>query len=244
MDRIVAFDLETTGLEPESHRIVEFAFIVLDGELEELDRWHELVHPGIPIPADATEIHGIRDDDVTDARPFATVAPFVQSMLDDAVLMAYNHDFDRSFLHAELTRCGGPGILDEVAFIDPLIHFRRFVRDTPNTLEQAVAHYTGSPLNGAHRAIHDTEAMVDVFRCQIHEHAELGSSIEDFLVPHRAWLDPARKLFEGPGGQTCYGFGKHEGKPVAQHPKYAKWMLGADFDAETKRLLREALGSG
>src|SRR5437867_3720852 len=58
---VVAFDLETTGLDPERARIVEFCFIELDPELRELSRWSELVHPRMPIPEETVRVHGITD---------------------------------------------------------------------------------------------------------------------------------------------------------------------------------------
>lgn len=240
-DRVVAFDLETTGLDATSHRIVEFSLIVLDRELEELDRWSEVLDPGMPIPQQATEVHGLSDADVAGKRTFQQIAPVLQAIIDDAVLMAYNHSFDKGFLHAELVRAGGYGILETHPFIDPMHFFKRHVPDTRNTLTEAVAYYLGQDLENAHRAEQDTEAMVEVFRVQRVQHPDAGPEIEDALVPYRRWLDPDRKLYEDAQGTVRYGFGKHDGHPVVQHPGYAEWMIGADFKPETKKLLREVL---
>lgn len=240
-ERIVAFDLETTGLDPSEHRIVEFAFIVLDRELEELDRWHEVVDPGRPIPEPASEVHGITDADVADAPSFAQLGPVVQAIVDDAILMAYNHEFDREFLHAELCRVGGYGVAEKAPFIDPLPLFKRHVPETPNKLEAAVEHYLGTSLEGAHRAVHDTAAMVDVFRAMQRVHPEIDGRIEEAIVEHRDWIDEDRKLYRDEKGLVCFGFGKHEGEPVIDHDAYAEWMLDADFAEDTKAKLRQAL---
>lgn len=240
--KIVAFDLETTGLDPDEHRIVEFAFVVLDDDLEELDRWDQLVDPGRPIPEDATDVHGITDGDVAGCPSFASLGPLVQATIDDAVLMAYNHGFDRDFLHAELVRAGGYGVADGHPFIDPMVHFKRHVPTSPNKLSAAVEHYLGEPLEDAHRALADTQAMVEVFRAMQRTHPELSGSIEDAIVEERDWLDAGRKLYRDERGEICFGFGKHEGQPVHRHEDYAEWMLGADFDDDTVQRLREALG--
>lgn len=237
----MAFDLETTGLDPETDRIVEFAFILLDAGLEELDRWHGLIHPGRPIPTSASDVHGITDQDVADHPRFDHVAPLVQTLVDDAILMAYNHGFDKAFLHAELVRAGGHGIADKHPFIDPMEHFKRFEPTTRNTLGHSVEHYLGRDLDGAHRAIHDTQAMVEVFCCQWETHPQMGTSLEDVLVEHKDWLDPGRKVYRDAAGTARFGFGKHTGQPVAENQSYAEWMLGADFDEATKRVLREHL---
>lgn len=243
LDRIVAFDLETTGLDPNEDRIVEFAFILLDRDLEELDRWTDLVHPGRSIPSDATNVHGITDQDVHDAPPFRHVAPLVQRLVGDAILMAYNHEFDINFLNAELQRAGGPGIPPKVPAIDPMVHFKRHHPDTSNRLEHAVQHYLDTPLDGAHRAIHDTAAMVDVFKAMRRVHPALSKGLADALVEPKEWVDGDKKLYADEDGTVRYGFGKHEGEPVREEPSYAEWMLTADFPEETKARLREVLES-
>lgn len=239
--RIVAFDLETTGLDVEQDRIVEFAFIVLDIELEELDRWSELVDPGGPIPEEASQVHGITREDVDGAPRFPQLAPLVQAIVDDAVLMAYNHEFDRAFLHHELVRAGGYGIPEDAPCIDPMVHFKRHHPDTSNRLEHAVQHYLDTTLDGAHRAVHDTAAMVDVFRAMQRVHPELSGSIESAIVERREWVDTDQKLYVDDEGVVRFGFGKHEGQPVRKHASYAEWMLGSDFPEETKAKLREVL---
>lgn len=241
LERIVAFDLETTGLDPKEDRIVEFAFILLDTEMEELDRWTDIVNPGRPIPREAANVHGITDEDVTGAPAFGHVAPLVQRLVDDAVLMAYNHEFDIPFLDAELKRAGGPGLPPKTPAIDPMIHFKRYHPDTSNRLEHAVQHYLDTPLDGAHRAIHDTQAMVDVFKAMCRVHPPLSTSLADALVEPKEWIDDDRKLYADDDGTIRYGFGKHEGEPVRKHTSYAEWMLTSDFPEETKARLREIL---
>lgn len=241
LDRVLAFDLETTGLDPHQDRIVEFAFILLGASLDEIDRWSELINPQVPIPPEASQVHGITDDDVATAPAFDHVAPVVQALIDDAVLMAYNHEFDVEFLDAELQRAGGPGIPPGTPAIDPMLHFREHHPDTSNRLEHAVQHYLDEPLNGAHRAIHDTEAMVEVFHAMRRVHPSLSHDLSDALVKPRDWVDEDRKLYADNKGVIRYGFGKHEGDPVRDHESYAEWMLESDFPEETKARLREII---
>lgn len=241
LERVVAFDLETTGLDPRDDRIVEFAFLVLDVDLHELDRWSSLVDPGIKIPRKASEIHGITAEDVDGAPTFEHLAPVVQALVDDAALMAYNHEFDVEFLDAELVRAGRSGIPDGVPTIDPMWHFKRHHPDTSNRLEHAVQHYLDRTLEGAHRAVHDTAAMVDVFRAMQRVHPDLDGSLEEAFVEPREWVDEDNKLYADEQGVIRFGFGKHEGQPVREHEAYAEWMLDADFPEETKARLREVL---
>lgn len=241
VDRVVAFDLETTGLDPREDRIVEFAFLVLDADLRELDRWHEVVDPQRPIPEEAAQVHGITGEDVDGAPTFEHLAPVVQGLIDRSALMAYNHEFDVEFLDAELARAGGSGIGEDVPAIDPMVHFKRHHPDTSNRLEHAVQHYLDRTLEGAHRAIHDTAAMVDVFRAMQRVHPDLDGTLQQAFVEPRDWVDEERKLYEDGDGTVRFGFGKHEGEPVRGNRSYAEWMLEADFPEETKARLREVL---
>ncbi|MDX1612277.1 MAG: hypothetical protein R3185_07900, partial [Candidatus Thermoplasmatota archaeon] len=125
--------------------------------------------------------------------------------------------------------------------IDPMEPFKRYVPNTRNSLGEAVSYYLGRDLDGAHRAIHDTVAMVEVFRAQWETHPEMGTSLADAIVEHRDYLDPGQKLYRDEAGVARFAFGKHAGSPILENRRYAQWMLGADFPEATKQSLREIL---
>src|SRR4051794_32149834 len=108
---IIAFDTETTGLFPEDgHRVIEFAAIELhvglDGRPAKVIPHHFLFNPGIPIPREASEVSGLRDEDVVDAPPFEKSAATIHALLASAVSVAHNYPFDQRFLTHELGRAG------------------------------------------------------------------------------------------------------------------------------------------
>ncbi|MGB0652594.1 MAG: 3'-5' exonuclease [Thermoplasmatota archaeon] len=235
---LLAFDLETTGLHPERDRIVEFSFISLDEQLGEQERWSQRVHPGVPIPAQARDIHGISDADVAELPRFEAFADRIQALIEDRTLVAYNHLLDRDMLHYELLRAGRPGIPVDQPVIDPFLLYRRH---RPHTLEGAVRHYLDRSLEDAHTAEGDAAATVDVLRAQL-EHPDLPANLEALVEkPDRQYLDRARRVYEHEDGSVRFAFGKHRDRRLIEHEDYARWMLAADFPMETKRIVSDAL---
>ncbi len=235
---VIAFDLEATGLNPEFDRIVEFCLIGLDDELNEVDRWTERVNPGIPIPAETTEIHGISDEDVADLPGFSHHAPKIQELLTGSTLMAYNHGYDLNLIHYELQRHGQPGLDMDHPVIDPLVIFRQ---NHPHSLAGAVKHYLGRDLSDseAHSADGDAAAMVEVFRAQVKAHGLPTEPEENVVVRDRRFLDRAKRFYQDKDGVARFGFGKHRHEPVAKHVDYLQWMLAKDFPEETKNVAKQ-----
>lgn len=235
---VIAFDLEATGLNPEFDRIVEFCLIGLDDDLQEVERWTERVNPGIPIPPEVVEIHGIRDEDVADLPGFAHFAPRIQEALDGATLMAYNHGYDLNLMHYELVRHGQKGLDMDHPVIDPLVIFREH---HPHSLAGAVKHYLDRDMDDteAHSAEGDAAAMVDVFRAQVAAHGLDREPEENIVVRDRRFLDRAKRFYEDLDGIPRFGFGKHRHEPVAKHVDYLQWMLAKDFPEETKNVAKQ-----
>lgn len=163
---IVSIDTETTGRDPAGDRVVEVACVrYRGGAVVDARSW--LVNPGIPIPAAVQAIHGISDADVATQPSFAAIAAELLSVCGDAVPLAYNADFDRRFLHAELARVGG--VLPDAAvarpgvdWLDPLVWARELqAKERSRTLVDVCARL-GIALEQAHRATFDAEAALRV----------------------------------------------------------------------------------
>jgi DNA polymerase-3 subunit epsilon len=166
--RLVVIDTETTGLDAEVDRIVEIACVVyLRGE--EVARVSQLVNPGRPIPKASSDVTGIDDDKVKDAPPFAAVAEQILAILNDAVPLAYNAEYDRKVLQAEMARCGitlpqmPPALRRNVEWLDPLIWARELQRAEKSRALSEVAARLGIELTQAHRAADDAIAAHHVF---------------------------------------------------------------------------------
>lgn len=241
--KYVAFDLETTGLEPERDRILEFCFIELDSDLNELGRWSRVVDPQVPIPPEIQELTGITPDMVLGQPPFSLYAPRIQQLVAGATLIAHNHQFDVPFLDRELRRAGREGITVDHPCIDTLAIERRV---NSHNLAKTYTRYTGQGMEGAHRSEADTMATVEVLRRQRAVHAallppDLGGLVVPALEAHfegpakaKAWLDHKHRFYRDPTGTIRFGFGPYKGQPALQHEDFLLWMKGKDFAADTK----------
>ena len=165
---LVAIDTETTGRDPEVDRIIEIAIVRMTGDRIEPPRsW--LVNPGRPIPKESSDIHGIDDDAVKDAPPFSEVAREVLDAVEGAVPVAYNAEYDRKVLFAELSRAGiapenpPPAARRNIEWIDPLVWAREIQRAEKSRSLGEVAERLGVALENAHRAANDALATLKVF---------------------------------------------------------------------------------
>lgn len=166
--RIVSIDTETTGRDPNLDRIVEIACVFWDGT-RVMRRKTWLVNPNRPIPKEASDVHGILDEHVSDKPSFAEIAEEVLSELEQAVPLAYNAEYDRKVLHAELGRLAGgaagqpPAVRRSVDWIDPLVWARELHRAEKGKSLGEVSQRLGIEIEKAHRALQDAEAALRIF---------------------------------------------------------------------------------
>jgi len=109
LGEVAVIDCETTGTDPQQDRIVSLAVVLVDlrrGERHEAKTLEIVVNPGVPIPAAATRVHGIRDTDVSDLGNFAEIAEQLTDFVADRPLVGFNVSFDKRILNAELKRHG------------------------------------------------------------------------------------------------------------------------------------------
>lgn len=145
-------DLETTGLDPLKHRIVEAALIRqrADGGVE--DEWSTLINPGYD-PSTSTRIHGLTTADLLDAPTFTQVAGEIAARISDAVVVAHNITFDTAFLTSEFTRIGDPP--DDLLTLCTLVLAGRFGAPTASLRLTDCADAEGVAINAAHTALAD-----------------------------------------------------------------------------------------
>jgi len=188
---LVAIDTETTGRDPINDRVVEVGCVVWQrGEV--VTRHHWLVNPGCPIPQEAFEVHGIGDDDVRDKPPFSQVARELLEILRGSVPLAYNAEFDRAFLNAELARAGineaapPPAVRKGIEWIDPLVWVRELQKEEKSKALGEVCTRLGIAIEKAHRAASDAEAALRV----------LSALASDVRVPrtYAAFIQEQRRL--------------------------------------------------
>ena len=241
----LCFDLETTGLDPDTARIVELAAVDEEDD-PTAPAYHRRFHPGGPIPEAASRVHGITDDDVAGAPRFGEEAGAVQRLFRGRTLCGYNlRSFDTPLLDAELRRSDRPGLdLEAVREIDL---YRIWTMLEPaggrgrRTLEAAVERYLGRRHPGAHGAADDARVLPELHDAMRDEHGLDREEMLELSAPPSE-VDRAGKL-QRLEGEVVFAFGKHAGDPVLEHPGYVDWMLDADFPGETKRILRRLRGA-
>jgi DNA polymerase III epsilon subunit family exonuclease len=179
---LAVVDVETTGLEPEEDRMIEVGIVHFeDGEVEEI--YGQLVDPECPLPERVTEITGITESDLEGKPTFEAVADEVVDHLTGVGIVAYNLDFDRSFIEAELEHAGHSWP-DEAPTFDPLVFAREFFKDEPSKDLGTIADKLDIPLDEAHRATHDAEVAGHVLYAF---EDRLPEGLEDLMVLQAQW---------------------------------------------------------
>lgn len=239
---LIIFDLETTGISVSNDRIVEIYLIKVTPEGEEKS-WHQRINPTIPIPAEASAIHGIYDKDVAGEPTFAELAPKLKSFIGNSDFGGFNSNrFDFPMLVEEFYRAGVEFSIFGRKFIDAQ---RIFHTMEPRNLSAAYRFYCNRELENAHSAKADTEATWEIIKSQLDRYPQLEPNL-DFLNKisgQESLVDLAGRLVRTEKGDIIFNFGKHKGKTVdlvlKQEPSYYEWMMNGDFPENTKRVLTE-----
>ncbi len=237
---ICFFDLETTGVNITTDRIVEISILkVLPNGKEENKTW--LVNPTISIPKEVTAIHGISDADVADKPTFKEIAKDVYNMIKDADLGGFNSNrFDIPLLAEELLRADIDFDMKNRVAVDVQTIFHKMEQ---RTLSAAYNFYCNKQLDDAHSAEADTRATFEVLKAQIEKYDTIENDVK-FLAEfstRKQFADFAGFLVFNKAGKECFSFGKYKGKTVESvlesDPGYFGWILNADFPLYTKKVL-------
>jgi DNA polymerase-3 subunit epsilon len=255
----LGFDLETTGTNKQTARIVELGIeIMLPGKPTK--EYRTLVNPGIPIPPESTKIHGITDEQVKDAPTFAALADNLLKGFEGADFGGFNVRFDVQIIGAEFKRARKLWSYDQARIIDG---FRMWQIAEPRSLDDAVNYWIGHRLmdvnptlaaeylreiaeaGKAHGAMRDVLAATRVCSAQL---LVMGpdklprdvQQLHDLCWP--GWYDAEGKL-QWRDRQLCIMFGAHREKSLRQVPRdYLHWMATkGDFSEKVKETCRAAL---
>lgn len=236
----IFFDTETTGVNTQTDRIVEISIIKTNSKLEVLDKIHYLLNPTMPIPIEASEVHGIYDKDVKNSPTFGDVSNKILNFIQDCDIAGYNSNrFDIPLLMEEFNRCGITLDLSNVNIIDI---YQIELLSKPNSLSSVYRKYTGKDLEDAHSAESDTLATIEVLKHQL-ENLELPcdfAEIESVLLNGNPRLDLGGKLTYI-NEEVCWNIGKHYGKPISIDKSYLNWFLTQDVPSDFKTILKKHL---
>lgn len=248
----IVFDLETTGTSITHDRIIEISIIKIMPNGDEETRTRR-INPGIPIPPESTQVHGISDDDVKDCPHFSQVARALFEWIKGCDLIGFNSNrFDVPLLAEEFLRVG----------IDPKFHERNLVdvqvlyhKMEPRNLSAGYKFYTGKTLTDAHSAEADTRATYEILQAQLDRYTdEVSNDIEALaeLTSYRKQVDYAGTLVYNDEGEVILNIGKYKGQELKQVLKrdlgYYAWVMKSDFTLDTKmcftRLVEEMKQQG
>lgn len=243
---LVVLDLETTGTWIEKDKIIEIALIkcFTDGTKQTFEK---RVNPGIPIPPKVTEITGIKDEDVKDKSLFFEIAREVFDFIGDADLGGYNVErFDIPLLTRELQEAGLKlDVSTRHVFDAQKVYHLNVKRD----LSAAYQLYCNKPLQGAHAAIVDTQATLEILIAQTEMYGkganELDSLLEYDYPQTSEYFDSERK-FRWWNGELYMMFGKYARteciREIAKKdPSYLQWILTKDFSDDVKNMVQSVL---
>ncbi len=235
---LIFFDLETTGISIINDRIVEISYLKVypNGDEESKTR---RINPEIPIPPQATAIHGITDEDVRNCPTFKAVAKSLAAQMEGSDLAGYNSNrFDIPLLAEEFLRAGVDLDLMKRKFIDVQTIFHK---KEQRTLSAAYKFYCDKELEDAHSAEADTKATYEVLKSQLDRYPDLENNIH-FLSEYSCFtnnVDFAGRLVYDENMREVINFGRYKGQIASEvlknDPGYYGWIMQGDFPLHTKR---------
>jgi DNA polymerase-3 subunit epsilon len=238
---LVFFDIESTGVDVVKDRIVDLCLIKVMPDGSETT-YNYRFNPGIPIPHEASMVHGIYDEDVATSPSFADKATEIFDILNDSDLAGFNSNkFDLPLLLEEFIRAGLSFSIDNRSIID--VH-KIYVQFEKRNLETAYKFYCGKTLEHAHNAEADTRATYEVLLGQLQRYSDLPNDvIQLHQISNEERIIDSGRRFIYENGVPVFNFGKYKGRSIEevlkQDPGYYSWIMNGDFALHTKQKLKE-----
>lgn len=237
---IIFFDLETTGINITKDRIVEISYIKVYPNGDEEERTIR-INPEMPIPAEATAIHHITDDDVKNCPIFKSIAKELSRVFEGADIAGYNSNrFDVPLLIEEFLRADVNIDLSRRNFVDVQTIFHKMEQ---RTLVAAYKFYCDKDLADAHSASADTRATYEVLKAQLERYSTLKNDIEflSTFSSQKKNADLAGRIIFNDKDIEVFNFGKYKNMSVEEVFRkdvgYYGWMMQGDFPQNTKQVI-------
>lgn len=246
---IIFFDIEATGLNIATDRIVELCYIkVMPNGTQESKTMR--FNPGIHISSEASAVNGIKDEDVAQCPSFKENAAEVAHAFRGCDLAGFNSNhFDIPLLVEEFIRAGVDYDIQGVKFVDVQGIFHKMEK---RDLSAAYKFYCKKTLEDAHTAEADTRATLEVLEAQLDRYADTLKNDVDFLAEfsrRNKNVDLAGRIIFNDQGVETINFGKYRGRSVSEvlrrDPGFFAWVMQGDFTQNTKQtFMRLKLRSG
>jgi DNA polymerase III, epsilon subunit and related 3''-5'' exonucleases len=237
---LIFFDLETTGINIASDRIIEMAYLKIFPDGHEESKCIR-INPEKPISPEAKAVHGISNEDVKDCPTFKDIAQNLAKIFEGCDYAGYNSNkFDLPLLAEEFLRAEVDIDLKKRKFIDVQVIFHKMEQ---RTLGAAYKFYCDKDLENAHSAEADTYATYEVLQSQLEKYTNLENDIDklsEFSTQNKT-VDFAGRIVYNDKNVEVFNFGKYKGIPVEEvfekDPAYYGWMVNNDFPLYTKKVL-------
>lgn len=250
---LIFLDLETTGMNIVTDRIVEIALIKVHPDGREEEKEYR-INPEMHIPELVSKIHGIYDEDVKDKPTFKEVAKTLAQFMEGCDFAGFNSNrFDIPLLAEEFLRADVDLDLKKRKFIDVQAIFHKMEK---RTLGAAYKFYCKKPLEDAHSAMADTKATYEVLKAQLdvykdQEYIDVSGKASNPIVndiqalsefsAYDTNVDFVGRIVYDEKGVEIINFGKNKGIPVEkvlrEQPGYYGWILSSEFPLYTKKVL-------
>ena len=238
---IVFFDLETTGININTDRIVEICYLKVYPNGNEESKTLR-INPEMHIPEQSSAVHGIYDVDVADCPTFKEVAKNIAHDIEGCDIAGFNSNrFDVPLLAEEFLRAGVDIDMSRRKFIDVQVIYHKLEQ---RTLSAAYKFYCDKNLEDAHTAEADTRATYEVLKAQLDRYPEELQNDMAFLSEYSSFtrnVDFAGRMVYNEQNVPIFNFGKYKGKTVeevlSKDPGYYSWILQGDFTLNTKQML-------
>lgn len=238
---LIFFDLETTGININTDRIVEIAYLKVYPNGNEESKTLR-INPEMHIPESSSLVHGIYDKDVADCPTFKEVAQNIANDFEGTDIAGFNSNrFDVPLLAEEFLRAGIDIDLSSRKFIDVQVIYHKLEQ---RTLSAAYKFYCGKDLVDAHSASADVYATYEVLKAQLDTYPDDLQNDMKFLSDYSSFtrnVDFAGRIVLDDKGVPIFNFGKYKGMAVSEifkkDPGYYSWILSGDFTLNTKHVL-------
>lgn len=236
---IIFFDIEATGLNVATDRIVELCFIKVYPNGNEESQTIRF-NPGKHISEEASAVNGIKDEDVADCPTFKEKAAELAVIFKDCDIAGFNSNyFDIPMLMEEFIRAGVDFDLSHCRFVDVQNIYHKMEK---RTLSAAYKFYCGKDLEDAHTALADTKATYEVLMGQLDRYPDELHNDVAFLADFSRRnnnVDLAGRIVLNDQKVPVINFGKYKGRPVAdvlrRDAGYFSWIMQGDFTQNTKQ---------
>jgi len=224
---MIYYDLETTGVNVLKDRIIEIYALKIDGDTR--SELHHFINPGIPIPPEASAVHGYTDDFVRDKPLLNDVIGEIDTFFTGQDIIGYNNrNFDNLIMALEFIRCSRDFKLDERKIIDVFEMWKKF---EPRNLGGAYKRFCNKESEDLHCAREDIRVLNEIYPKMIEFFQLQEKSFEEIF--NMSSPDPNSycfgKLIKNGDGFLTFNFGKYSGQSIHQvlatDSRYIDWII-------------------